>query len=72
MGESGTVVGSERAIEDGSGAPKSLFAKASVGTEDETQHEVSNRGAVRIIMKKTRAVHAKRPHFYIKDIERKK
>lgn len=27
------MVGSERAIEEGSGAPNSLFAKASVGTE---------------------------------------
>lgn len=26
-------MGSERAIDEGSGAPKSLFAKASVGTE---------------------------------------
>ncbi len=32
LGESGTAVGRERAIADGSGAPNSLLAKASVGT----------------------------------------
>lgn len=32
-------MGSERAIEEGSGAPNSLFARASVGTED-TKEEI--------------------------------
>lgn len=38
-------MGSERAIEEGSGAPKSLFAKASVGTEDVEKFRVAARKA---------------------------
>lgn len=43
-----------------------MFAKASVGTEDETQHEVSNRGAVRIIIMKQELFTPKDPTFISK------
>lgn len=40
-------MGSERAIEDGSGAPNSLLARASVGTEDERRGVRGGGGASR-------------------------
>lgn len=65
-------MGSERAIEDGSGAPKSLFAKASVGTEDDMQWEVSNRGAIiTIIIMKTTALQTKNKTLLERKINRK-